>query len=144
MTRDRIPLVIATITAGLIATIVSMFLFRVSKPAAHSAITMAEVRYRFGGVASNNVRKDLDDAIVAGVARSAQRDPLEMTELANLYFARAELDGDRRDFDAAEQLARQSLAILPAPNGAAITLAKLANARHDFREAIELAHHYQG
>ena len=123
-----------------------MSLIRVSKPAPHSAITTSEVRYRFVGIANRNVRQDLDDAIAAGVARTGQRhdDPLEMTELANLYFARAELDGDRRDFDAAEQLARQSLTILPSPNGAALTLAKLANAQHDFRDAIELAHHYQG
>jgi tetratricopeptide (TPR) repeat protein len=146
MTRDRVPLVLATTTGAVIATIVAMFTCRVSKPSAHSAITTSEVRYRFGGLATKNVRQDLDDAIAAAVARSAHGhdDPLEMTELANLYFARAELDGDRRDFDAAEQLARQSLTLLPAPNGASITLAKLANARHDFHEAIDLAHHYQG
>jgi tetratricopeptide (TPR) repeat protein len=100
------------------------------------------VRYRFDVPANGNARQDLQDQIAA--AEQRPEDPLELTELANLHFARAQLDGDRRDFDATERLARRSLELLPAPNGAAITLAKLANARHEFRDAIELAHHYQG
>ncbi|HEV7558125.1 MAG TPA: tetratricopeptide repeat protein, partial [Kofleriaceae bacterium] len=103
------------------------------------------MRYRFD-VRANNPRRELEDTIAAVESRqrALPSDPLEMTELANLYFVRAQLDGDRRDYDEAEKLARASLAILPAPNGAAITLAKLANARHAFRDAIELAHSYKG
>jgi tetratricopeptide (TPR) repeat protein len=109
------------------------------------ALTTSEVRYRFD-VRANNPRADLEDTIAAVEARhrALPSDPLEMTELANLYFVRAQLDGDRRDYDAADKLARASLAVLPAPNGASLTLAKLANARHAFRDAIELAHSYKG
>lgn len=103
----------------------------------------SEVRYRFGVSAR---KTDIDDAIADAEARQTQHgnDPTELNELANLYFSRGQLAGDRRDFAAAEQLARRSLEILPSPNGATLTLAKLANARHDFREAIEIADHYHG
>jgi len=106
-----------------------------------TAIT-TQVRYRFDVSELRDTSKDLDDAIAAAEARP--KDPLELTELANLYLARAQLGGDRRDFEASERAARESLALLPAPNGATITLAKLANARHDFHAAIELAHQYRG
>jgi tetratricopeptide (TPR) repeat protein len=103
----------------------------------------SQVRYRFDSPSQADPRTEIEQAIRDGEMR-ASRDPIEMTELANLYFVRAQIDGERRDFDAAERLAHESLALLPAPNGAAMTLAKLANARHQFREAIELAHKYQG
>jgi hypothetical protein len=89
----------------------------------------SQVRYRFDSRVENDPRRDIEDAIRAGEARE-RPDPLEMTELANLYLARASLDGDRKDFAASEHLAHESLKLLPAPNGAMITLAKLANARH--------------
>jgi tetratricopeptide (TPR) repeat protein len=103
------------------------------------------VRYRF----DVSVQKtDIDDAIADAEARQSQHargdDPTELNELANLYFSRGQLAGDRRDFTAAETLARRSLEILPSPNGAMLTLAKLANARHDFRGAIDLARQYHG
>lgn len=63
----------------------------------------------------------------------------DANELADLYYRRAQLSGDRGDYAKAEAMAQRSLAILASPNPAVVTLAKLANARHAFREAIELA-----
>lgn len=64
--------------------------------------------------------------------------PFDLTDLAELYFRRGQQDGDLADFQVSEAMARRSLAILPTPNGATLTLAKLAGERHDFRQAIEL------
>ncbi|MBA2541562.1 MAG: hypothetical protein H0V17_18105 [Deltaproteobacteria bacterium] len=69
--------------------------------------------------------------------------PIDLAELADGHFRRAQLTGDKRDYDQAEALARQSLTILPTPNGAALTLAKLANTRHEFHEALKIAHDYK-
>lgn len=130
--------------ALLIAGLVAVALRPASRPVSPHKLTpsTSEVRYRFAAPAIANGRQDLQDAIAAAEGRP--EDPIELTELAGLYFARAQLDGDRRDFEATERLARRSLVLLPAPNGATIMLAKLANARHEFRDAIDLAHHYQG
>jgi tetratricopeptide (TPR) repeat protein len=86
-----------------------------------------------------------DDAETAGTiaqleARiAAEPSPFEMEELAELYVRRAQRDGDARDYDAAEAMARRSLAILRTPNPALLTLAKVDSARHDFTGAIALA-----
>lgn len=63
----------------------------------------------------------------------------DMNEVADLYYRRAQLTGDRADYAKAEAMAQRSLAVLATPNTAVVTLAKLANARHAFREAIALA-----
>src|SRR5690242_5203828 len=103
------------------AGVVAVSLWPVSKKFSNTDLAprTSEVRYRFDIPANQAGGDDLDDAIALAEARQkAQPDPLEMNELAGLHFARAQLDGDRRDFDAAEQLARKSLTILPAPNAA--------------------------
>jgi len=145
---NRIGLVLAALCGALIALAVTKTLSSrpSSAPPRAFAPTTSEVRYRFDIPAQKDPRAELDDAINTAEARrkASPDDPLELTELANLYLVRAQADGDKRDWDAAEQLAQRSLEILPAPNGAAITLAKLANARHDFHGAIEKAHTYRG
>src|SRR5262249_46239880 len=83
-------------------------------------------------------------AIAALEARvAAQPSPFDDAELADLYLRRAQQDGDPQGYRAAEAMARRSLERLPAPNPAVLTLAKLAELRHDFREAIELAHRHR-
>lgn len=67
-------------------------------------------------------------------------DPFAAAELADLYYRRAQLEGDRRDYATSEAMAKRSLELLAKPNGATLTLAKLKNAHHEFREAIEFAH----
>ena len=68
--------------------------------------------------------------------------PFDTGELADLYLLRATASGDPADFTRAETMARRSLAALPSPNGAPLTLARIATARHEFRAAIQLARDY--
>jgi tetratricopeptide (TPR) repeat protein len=68
--------------------------------------------------------------------------PFESGELAELYLRRATTAGDPADYARAEAMARRSLAAMPAPNGAPLTLARIATARHEFRAAIALARDY--
>jgi len=104
----------------------------------------AEVKYRF---TINNIepRVELDSTIQALEARvKTLAQPMDLSELADLYFRRAQLTGDNKDYTRAAELAHQSLAIIAYPNGSTLTLAKLANAKHEFREALRLAHDYKG
>lgn len=85
-------------------------------------------------------------SIEAGISfletRVAERptEGLDLAELAGLQLEMSRRTGDRRWLDAAEASARRSLGNLPVSNdGATLTLARIANARHDFAEAIRLA-----
>ncbi len=73
-----------------------------------------------------------------------QPSAIELAELADLYFARGMQTGDRQASARAEELAARSLALLPWPNSSALTLAKLKNARHEFRESIRIAREVLG
>ncbi len=120
-----------------------------SEPARRTGLapTSEQLRYRFAlhNAAVPDPRVELDRTIREMSRRvDASAQPLDMTELASLYYRRGHVDGDLRDYAAAERLAKRSLAILPSPNGATLTLAKLASARHDFRESIRLARSFHG
>ncbi|HEY4178229.1 MAG TPA: hypothetical protein VGM90_15385 [Kofleriaceae bacterium] len=82
------------------------------------------------------------EALEQRVAASAQPSALDLGELADFYLRRAILNADPRDYDKAEETAKRSLAVLPEPNGAIMTIAKVATARHDFKKAIEIASDY--
>ncbi|HEY0483484.1 MAG TPA: hypothetical protein VGD37_38460 [Kofleriaceae bacterium] len=101
----------------------------------------ATLRYRHA------IRPATDDAAAAGDAIAALEarvqtlaSPFDYAELADLYFRRAQQGGDTADYQTAEVRARRSLELLETPNPAVLTLAKLADVRHEFRAAIELAH----
>lgn len=86
-------------------------------------------------------RRELDDNI-AGLETRAETviaSPIDLTELADLYFRRGKLTGAAKDYATAEALATRSLAMLAVDNGAALVMARLHNARHEFRQAIALA-----
>jgi tetratricopeptide (TPR) repeat protein len=103
---------------------------------------LASFQYRFTTSNSADPRREVDETIAALAARVKEAPtpaPFDLSELAELHVRRGQLVSDRRDYDRAAELANQSLAMLPAPNSATMVLAKLANARHDFREAIRLA-----
>lgn len=100
----------------------------------------AAVRYRHEITNTTLSHEDLDAGIAALTARvAATASPIDLTELADLHFRRAKLTGNPDDYARSEQLAERSVAILPSPNGAVLVLAKLANNRHEFPRAIELA-----
>ena len=88
---------------------------------------------------------DAGDEIAALEARvAAAPSPFDDAALADLYFRRAQLTGDPDDYERAEARAQRSLAALASPNPAVLTLARLADLRHDFRAAIDLAHRHKG
>jgi tetratricopeptide (TPR) repeat protein len=67
-------------------------------------------------------------------------DGLERAALAQAYLKMARATGDASWYLQAEQTARRSLSNLPFSNyGAVLALARVAEARHDFKEAIALA-----
>lgn len=123
---------------------------RLSHPAAgaHDELAAPEpaaVRYHYSIDAASDAAAQAGDVIAALEARvQAMPSPFDDAELAELYFRRAQQDGDPADYQLAEARARRSLDALASPNPAVLTLARLADARHDFRAAIELAHRYQG
>jgi len=100
------------------------------------------VRYRFEPSALT--KADASARIPALEVKVAvdQPAPLDLAELADLYAQRAQASGDPRDYEAAQRAAQRSIELLPAPNGARLTLAKLANMRHEFREAIDHTREY--
>ena len=66
---------------------------------------------------------------------------LDRAGLAGAYLKEARVTGDLRWYLLAEQTARESLARLNVNNdGAVLALARVAEARHDFAEAMRLAH----
>jgi Tfp pilus assembly protein PilF len=100
----------------------------------------AALHYRFATTAPASDPADLASTIRALEDRTRrQPSPFDDAELAELYLKRAQLDGDPADYQIADAMARRSLAVVAEPNPAVLTLAKLANVRHDFSAAIELA-----
>jgi len=131
--------------AGVIA--LAVWPRRAAAPIAHTSLTPTgdQVRYRFEVGNAPDPRIELDQMIKELERRvQASSQPMDMSELADLYYKRAQAGGEKQDYEASEAMAKRSLDILPAPNGATLTLAKLASARHDFREAIRLARTHHG
>lgn len=87
---------------------------------------------------------ELDSMITQLEQRVAQpvASPMEMGDLADLYLRRAQQTGSLDDYGAAEVMANRSVAVIAYPSSAPLTLAKIANARHDFRGAITRARAY--
>jgi len=109
-------------------------------PATAPALPQRAYTYRFEPIAAESN----DDTIAALEARAhaSPASPYDTAELAELYLARALRTADPADYARSEANAKRSLAVLPYPNSAPLVLAKLANARHEFREAIRLARDY--
>lgn len=99
-------------------------------------------RYRFERATRGSVTRVLEQEIAFYQERVA-RDPLGGLDLASLgatYLRMARATGDISWYLLAEQAARRSIANLPFSNDAALlVLAKVAEARHDFKEAVRLA-----
>jgi Tfp pilus assembly protein PilF len=125
---------------------------RLHRPATAARDELAELvpdptalHYRYSIDAASSAEAQATDAIDALEARvQAMPSPFDDAELAELYFRRGQQDGDPADYQLAEARARRSLDALASPNPAVLTLARLADARHDFRAAIELAHRHKG
>lgn len=92
--------------------------------------------YRFA-LDTPPVMPDETKALEARVAKA--RSPLEMTQLAHAYVARARRTGERQWLERAEELAKESLQLLSSPNSAKLVLAGVAEQRHQFADAIRWA-----
>lgn len=100
------------------------------------------VRYRHS-LAIPDTADDMASTMAALEARLKEApNPFDAAELAELYYRRAQREGARADYATSETFAKRSLELLKEPNAARLTLAKLANARHEFRQAIEIAREY--
>src|SRR5256712_13870998 len=110
---------------------------------AHAAATPgAAYHYRFERASRGAVKQALQREIEFYQARLTY-DPssgLNLSALAGAYLRMARATGDLSWYLLAEQTAERSLASLPFQNnGALIVLARVAEARHDFQQAIRLA-----
>jgi len=109
----------------------------------HAAATPGTAyHYRFERASRGAVKQALQREIEFYQARLAY-DPnsgLNLAALAGAYLRMARATGDLSWYLLAEQTAQRSLASLPFQNhGALIVLARVAEARHDFQQAIRLA-----
>ncbi len=99
-------------------------------------------RYNFPIPASGTVTQELTKEItfLQGRIKLAPTDGLDRTHLAKIYLKMARATGNIQWYLLAEQLAKRSLANLPFNNsGAVIVLARIAEAKHDFPQAVILA-----
>ena len=122
-------LIVSAATAG-------SFAFYAKESYAHDEIARV-AHYRFPTI----VRADLDKEI-SGMEKKVKgrQDAIDFAILSALYFSQGRLTGNSSWFDQAAEAAQASLKLQPIGNGAAkMTLAKLAENRHDFREAIHIA-----
>lgn len=103
----------------------------------------APYRYRFSQSLDSAVGSAaLEKEIAFYQARIARnpKDGLDLASLASAYLQMARLTGLSNWYLLAEQAAQRSLTNLPFDNhGATLALARIAEARHDFTEAIRLA-----
>jgi tetratricopeptide (TPR) repeat protein len=104
-------------------------------------------RYRFSRSAQGTIALALEKemAFYQERIRTHPDDGLDRASLASTYLKMARATGDASWYLLAEQAAQQSLANLPFHNdGAVLALARVAQARHDFAEAIRLAEQVSG
>jgi len=138
--RSASWLAVSALALGLGGLVLTAVRTRAAAPARSDLeLDLHAVRYRH--LAARTIDTETTATITALEARLNEptASPFDMADLADLYLRRAKTTGDPKDHEAAEAMARRSLALLPEPNPALLTLAKLANTRHEFREAIDLA-----
>lgn len=71
--------------------------------------------------------------------KNGMASPFDLADLADAYARSAQTSGDPSAYDRAEAVARRSLEVLAFPNGAALVLAKIHSAKHEFVDAIQIA-----
>ncbi len=98
--------------------------------------------YPYKTVSSDDALRKLEGDIAFYQERSnlSPDDGLELASLAGAYLTKARVSGWANWYLLSEQAAKRSLANLPTfNNGALLVLAEIAEARHDFKEAMRLA-----
>src|SRR5437870_3195217 len=106
-----VALLSAIAGAAICLTVTLLGATKAAATPAHSDLvpTRDQVIYRFS-TAAPDARIELDQAIKALEARVATgQQALDLAELAEYYYARGQLSGDKRDYDAAQVTASKSL-----------------------------------
>ena len=137
LSRKHIPIVFIGVLAILGGT--ATILLKTLTPSAYA--------YPYDLSPAGQVRESITAEISSAQARSLQNptDGLPLADLANAYLKMARITGAEEWYSKAEATALQSLENLPFNNdGAILTLAKLAEAEHDFAEAARLAEQASG
>ncbi len=135
----RAAAVLMTVVLAM-ATVVGLLTQRRLAGSRDAAVSM--YRYRFAREPRGAVRQTLQHEIAFYQGRIAREphDGLDLAALGGTYLKMAKATGDVTWFLLAEQAGQRSLANLPFHNsGALMVLARVAEARHNFHEAIELA-----
>lgn len=139
------------LAVGTCALVLGATVFVMTRDSAHATVkdarvskelapTIDQIRYRFSIHPSEDRSSDPLSAIPDLEARVATGpSAFDAAELSDLYLRRATRSGDSADYARAEEMAKRSLALLPEPNNASLTLARIATERHEFRAAIETA-----
>ncbi len=99
-------------------------------------------RYPFIKLSTQDALQQVQAELAFLQARAAERpnDGLVRADLAQSYFKMGKATGETHWYLQAEQTARRSLSLLPFDNeGATLVLARVAEAKHDFKTAIQLA-----
>jgi tetratricopeptide (TPR) repeat protein len=136
--KQNILIYLVGLTLGMIACVV-FFLPYLAK-----AISQQEplFPYPYKTVSSDEALRKLEQDIAFYQQRTnlSPNDGLELASLAGAYLTKARVSGWANWYLLSEQAAKRSLANLPVFNhGAILVLAEIAEARHDFKEAIRLA-----
>ncbi len=104
-------------------------------------------RYRFTRAPRGQVTRDLENEI-AFYHQRIRQDPqggMDLAALSRAYLKMGRATGDVSWYLLAEQTARQSIANFPyRAEGAILVLARVAESRHDFANAIHLAQQASG
>lgn len=106
-------------------------------PAEHALSDAAHYKFDGPQVAGHDLAttiKGLEKRIADKTASA-----FDLGDLAEDYVKRALIEGDPDDFKRALGLVDESLRQLPTGNGAILIRAKIANAHHEFRDAIVIA-----
>ena len=137
LSRKHIPIVFIGVLAILGGT--ATILLKTLTPSAYA--------YPYDLSPAGQVRESITAEISSAQARSLQNptDGLPLADLANAYLKMARITGAEEWYSKAEATALQSLENLPFNHdGAILTLAKLAEAVHDFAAAARLAEQASG
>ena len=129
-------MVISILFFLVVISLLNIFLLRSS----NSQISLFPYPYKT--VSSDDALRKLEQDIGFYQERTSlsPNDGLELASLAGAYLTKARVSGWANWYLLSEQAAKRSLANLPVfNNGAILVLAEIAEARHDFKEAIRLA-----
>jgi tetratricopeptide (TPR) repeat protein len=136
--KQNILIYLIVLATGLVVCGI-LFLPTITK-AVHQPVLLFPYPYKT--VSSDDALRKLEQDIAFYQQRSnlSPDDGLELASLASSYLTKARVSGWANWYLLSEQAAKRSLANLPVfNNGAILVLAEIAEARHDFKEAIRLA-----